>query len=54
MSKDKIVCKGRPQPSQEALERFAAIYARMVKENEERERQRIEQETTSNDDEENM
>ncbi|MBP3951157.1 hypothetical protein [Bacillus suaedae] len=37
MSKDTIVNAGRKHPSQEALERFAATYKRMVKENQERE-----------------
>ncbi|MCK0471431.1 hypothetical protein [Halalkalibacter sp. APA_J-10(15)] len=40
MSKDTIVNGGRKHPSQEALERFAAIYRRMVKENAEREQQK--------------
>ncbi|UOE96050.1 hypothetical protein [Alkalihalobacillus sp. LMS39] len=39
MSKDIIVCKGRPQPSKEALDRFIQVYNRMVKENQEREKQ---------------
>mgnify|MGYP005755350955 CR=1 FL=1 len=36
MNKTTIVCKGRQQPSQEALDRFIETYKRMVKENEER------------------
>jgi len=38
MSKVTVVCKGKAQPSEGAIERFVSIYNRMLKENSERER----------------